>query len=321
MIGPLADDRIEILGPWHALGKAEDTISFLAGLRAALPSAQIDHECGCGIVAEADGAIDAAVAAAEAADIVLLCIGEESGMSGEAGSRAYPGLPECQRRLADAVLASGKPVVVALSAGRPLTVPWLFQNAGTVLATWLPGTQAGPALADILTGKCNPSGKLPVSWPVDVGQIPIFYAHRPTGRPAEAAMRETSKYLDIAVEPLFPFGHGLSYTRFAYRGIKLSAATMRLGQTLMVEAEIANEGGVDGRETALLFIRDPVASVARPVLELKGMAQIDLAAGASGTVRFELSCEDLSFPDDTGAMILEPGTWRSWSGRKRIGRR
>ena len=186
----------------------------------------------------------AALEAAGKADIVLLCLGESAGMCGEAASRAHPDLPQAQRRLAEAVFALGKPVIVALSCGRPITAPWLFERADAVLATWFLGSEAGPALADVLIGRCNPSGKLPVSWPRDVGQMPLFYAQRPTGRPADAdpANDYTSRYTDMPNDPQFPFGHGLSYTRFAYGPPRLSRAAMAPGETVTVEADIANEG-------------------------------------------------------------------------------
>ena len=200
-------------------------------------------------------------------------------MSGEAASRARPGLPGRQAELAQAVLDLGKPVVVTLSSGRPLMVPWLFERADAVLATWFLGSEAGNAVGDVLSGRHNPTARLPVSWPVDVGQIPIFYAQRPTGRPADPTEHYTSKYLDLPVDPLFAFGHGLSYARFAYRDLRAAPAELRPGETITVEVEVANEGAVAGEETVFLFLRDPVASVARPLLELKGVAKIALERG------------------------------------------
>jgi len=307
VIGPLADAQKDMLGPWYAAGRADDTVSFLSGIRDALPGWRISHEAGCGIETADAGQFAAALQAARNADVVLLCLGEAAGMSGESASRARPDLPACQRRLAEAVFGLGKPVAVALGAGRPLTVPWLFEKADAVLATWFLGSEAGSALADVLTGAWNPGGKLPVSWPVAVGQMPIFYGQRPTGRPADPANRYTSQYLDIPVAPLFPFGHGLSYTRFLYGDLRLSAAEMSLGESVTVEVDIANDGPAQGEETAFLFIRDPLASIARPVLELKGMAKIALAPAASGTVRFALSCAEVAFPDAEGRPVLEAG--------------
>jgi beta-glucosidase len=309
IIGPFAAHPQEMLGPWYAAGKADQTVTFLAGLRDALPSWRIEHEAGTGISEALDGGPGAAIEAARRADVVLLCLGEAAGMCGEASSRVDPGIPQCQRHLAEAIFELGKPAIVALSSGRPLIAPWLFEKADAVLATWFLGSEAGSALADILMGRSNPSGKLPVSWPHHVGQMPLFYAQRATGRPADADPDNayTSRYMDAPVGPLFPFGHGASYTQFFYRAVRVSADTLAPGERLRIEAYIINEGPVEGEETAFLFIRDPVASVSRPVLELKGVAKITLAAGASGTVLFELTCDDLSFPDEHGLPLLEAG--------------
>jgi beta-glucosidase len=291
VVGPLADARSDMLGPWRASGDGDAAVSFLDGLRRALP----------------DWSIAGGTGAMGDADIVLLCIGESASMCGEASSRARPGVPEDQRKLAEEVFRAGKPVAVALTCGRPLIAPWLFESADAVLATWFLGSEAGGALAEVLTGAVNPSGKLPVSWPYDAGQIPLYYAQRPSGRPAKADEHDSSKYLDAPVEPQFPFGHGLSYARFAYGEPRATPETVRAGDPILVEADIANEGAVAGEETALLFIRDPVASISRPLLELKGMARIRLEPGASGAVRFELSSDDLSFLDEEGRPHLEPG--------------
>ena len=294
--GPLSDARGDMLGPWRAAGEAKDTVSFLDGLKKGLPGWRIGH-------AEGGAALDAV----READVTLLCVGESAILCGEATSRARPTLPDDQRRFAEEVLASGKPVIVALTSGRPLIAPWLFEKADAVLATWYLGSEAGAALGDILTGHANPSGKLPVSWPYDAGQIPIFYAQRPSGRPAKADEHDTSKYLDAPVEPQFGFGHGLSFTRFVYGEPRASSEIIRQGDSFFVEADITNEGAVEGEETAFLFIRDPVASVARPLLELKGVAKMSLAPGQSGAVRFELTSDDLSFPGNDGEPRLEGG--------------
>ena len=309
VLGPLAESPKDMLGPWYAAGKASQARDFLGGIREALPGWQIAYAAGTGIHDEDPASFSTALEAAGKADIVLLCVGEAAGMCGEAASRAHPGLPPAQRRFVEAVFELGKPVIVALSCGRPITAAWLFEKADAVLVTWFLGSEAGPALADVLTGECNPSGKLPVSWARDVGQMPIFYAQRPTGRPIDADPNNayTSRYVDMPNEPQFPFGHGLSYTRFAYGAMRLSSTTMAPGETVSVEVDIVNEGTADGEETAFLFIRDPVASVARPVLELKGFARVLLPAGASGTVRFELCGEEVAFMDEEGNAVLESG--------------
>jgi beta-glucosidase len=207
------------------------------------------------------------------------------------------------------VLDLGKPVIVTLSSGRPLMAPWLFERADAVLATWFLGSEAGNAIGDVLCGRHNPTARLPVSWPVDVGQIPIFYAERPTGRPADPAEHYTGKYIDLPVEPLFPFGHGLSYTRFAYRDLRAQPDRLQPGEAVTVEVEVANEGAVAGEETVFLFLRDPVASIARPLLELKSVAKIALEPGARGTVRFQLATTDFAFLGPDLSPCLEAGAF------------
>ncbi|MGH6928829.1 MAG: glycoside hydrolase family 3 C-terminal domain-containing protein, partial [Dongiaceae bacterium] len=314
VLGPLADAREDMLGPWSGAGRAEDMVTFLDGVRKAWPQSEITHAKGVDIDGDDMSGIPVAFDLARHADVVILCLGEARWMSGEAGCRARPGLPGRQAALADAVLESGKPVVVLLSSGRQLTVPWLFERAGAVLATWYLGSEAGHAAADVLSGRWNPTGRLPVSWPVDVGQIPIFYARLPTGRPFDAGVRYTSKYLDMPNEPLFPFGHGLGYNRFAHDNLRVDRAELRPGETVSVELDVANEGGVAGEETILLFVRDPVASVSRPVLELKGMTKIRLEAGRRGTARMTLTTDALAFLGHDLKPRLEPGVFELFVG-------
>jgi beta-glucosidase len=317
VIGPFAENPSEMLGPWYAQGKAEEMTTFLHGIREALPGWTISFAAGGGVVEKDPAAFALALEAVRDADIVLMCLGEELLMSGEAASRARPNLPIVQRQLAKAVFAWRKPTIVTLTSGRPMTgLAWLLDSADAVLATWFLGSEAGNGLADVLTGRFNPSGKLPVCWPVDVGQVPIFYAQRPTGRPRDPDNHMTSRYIDMPNEPLFCFGHGLSYTRFSFKAVRSSAPVLARGGSLRVEVDIANEGDMAGEETALLFIRDPVASVTRPVLELKGMAKISLAPGASGTVGFTISCDDICFPDDAGHPVFEAGVIELLAGPK-----
>ncbi|MGO9170513.1 MAG: glycoside hydrolase family 3 N-terminal domain-containing protein [Rhodomicrobium sp.] len=297
--GPLASAAGEMFGPWPAAGKAEKTVSFLEGLRNAQPDWDIAHFEDSGRSGAAD--------AAGKADALLLCLGETAAMCGEATSRARPGLPGRQAALLEEALAFGKPVIAVLTCGRPLIEPRLFEAADAVLAAWFLGSEAGHALADILTGKTSPSGKLPVSWPADVGQIPIFYAQRRTGRPADPKLNQTSKYLDVPAAPLFPFGHGMSYTHFAYSALRVSPQDLTKDGQLSVEAAIENQGPVAGEETCFLFIRDSAASIARPVLELRGFVKIALDPGQRGSVRFELKASDLGFLDEDGSPKLEAG--------------
>jgi beta-glucosidase len=307
VIGPLADARDDMLGPWAAAGRAEGTVTMLEGLRAALPSSEISHAPGVAIEGGETGGIGAALDLARAADVVVLCLGEARRMSGEAASRARPDLPGRQSELAQAVLDLGKPVVVLLSSGRPLMAPWLFERAHAVLATWFLGSEAGHATGDVVSGRYNPTGRLPVSWPVEVGQIPIYYARRPSGRPADPEMHYSSKYLDLPVEPLFPFGHGLSYSRFVPGALRVSAAELAPGQELSVEVEVTNQGSTPGEVTMFMFIRDPVASVSRPVLEFRGVSKAVLDPGASTTLRFALTVDDVRFLGPDLSPRLEPG--------------
>jgi beta-glucosidase len=303
LLGPLADAPAEMLGPWVAAGRADEAIGVLEGLRAALPDAAITHVQGVPIEAEAPDTIADAVAAARQADHVVLCVGEAAWMSGEAASRARIDLPGRQAELADAVLATGKPVVVLLFSGRPIAMPDVFANAAATLACWFPGTGAGAAVAAILTGARGPSAGLAVTWPRDTGQIPIAYSARSGGRPENPDDKYTSKYLDLPNTPQFPFGHGLSYTRFA-----LTDPTVEIiGTGVAVTTRITNTGDRVGFARVLLFVRDPVASVARPTLELRAFARVPLDPGETLPFRFRLDRSDFAFPDATLRPTVEPG--------------
>jgi beta-glucosidase len=308
VLGPLADTKEEMLGPWSGAGRWEDMVTFLTGIKTAWPHSEISHAAGVAIEGEDGSGVKDALDMARAADLVVLCLGEARWMSGEAGSRARPVLPGLQREFAEAVFATGKPTIVLLSCGRPLAVSWLFERAGAVLLTWYLGSEAGHAAADVLTGKWNPSARLPVSWPVDIGQIPIFYNRLPTGRPYDAAFRYSSKYLDMPNEPLFTFGHGLSYANVTYRNLRVRPSELKKGDSVTVEVELANEGEQAGEETVLLFARDPVASVSRPVLELKAMKKLKLEPHKAETVRMKLATDDLSFLGHDLEPRLESGT-------------
>ena len=233
--------------------------------------------------------IAAALEICRDADVVLLCLGEAAGMSGEAASRARLGLPGRQEALAWAAFSLGKPVVALLSSGRPLTLPWLFERASATVATWFLGTEAGNAIADVLTGRFNPVGRLPVTWPRAVGQIPIFYAARPSGRPFDPIDPYTSKYLDCSVEPQFYFGHGLSYSRFALSNLAALQQRVSFDDVIRLSVDVVNEGSIEGETTVFLFARDVVASVVRPVLELKRFAKIALGAGEKDVLDFDVS--------------------------------
>jgi beta-glucosidase len=315
LIGPLADARAEMLGPWAIAGNAADCVTIREGLNAALPDAGIAFAPGVAI----DGADMSGIAAAREicrnADLVVLCLGEAANMSGEAASRANPGLPGVQSALAEAIFDLGKPVVALISSGRPLTIAAIVEKAKAVVATWFLGAEAGNAIADVLTEKFNPTGRLPVTWPRDVGQVPIFFAERPSGRPTNPDDHYTSKYLDIPVEPLFFFGHGLSYSRFTLTNLRASKAAFKSGGELTIEVDVMNGGPAAGEATIFLFARDVVASVARPVLELKGVAKIALRSGEGGTVCFMLAAAALAFPGRDLKPVLEPGEFLLLAGQ------
>ncbi|SED64426.1 beta-glucosidase [Rhizobiales bacterium GAS188] len=316
VIGPLADASGALQDQGKAAGTAGKAIAVLDGLRDALPDAAISFTPGCGVDRIEDSAKAKALDLARRNDVVVLCLGETPAMSGEAASRARPGLPEAQCELARAVIALEKPVVVLLFSGRPLVLPdWLAERAEALLAVWFPGSETAGVVGDVLSGRFNPTGRLCMTWPIDVGQIPIFFGERPTGRPAIADVHYSSKYLDMPNEPLFGFGHGLSYSQFDLSGLRADRAEMRAGDSIHVEVDVANSSAVAGEETIFLFVHDPVASVARPLLELKGFGKIALAAGDQGTVRFRLAAEDLRFVGPDLASRLEPGAFDLYVGR------
>jgi beta-glucosidase len=248
VVGPLADDRRAVIGTWSADGKAEDAVSVLAGIQAALGTgARVLHAKGCEIEGGGDEGFAAAVDAAKQADAVVVVVGESADMSGEASSRSVLDLPGRQMDLVRAVHAAGRPMVVVLLNGRPLTIPWIAEHVPAILVAWHGGTEAGNAAADVLFGDVNPGGKLPITFPRSVGQVPIYYAHKATGRPP-GDVKWTSKYLDVPVTPQFPFGHGLSYTTFELSGLKLGRTSVAPGGSLPVEVTVKNTGSRAGDE-------------------------------------------------------------------------
>jgi beta-glucosidase len=311
VLGPLADAPAEMRGPWFCAATPESSVSVLAGLRSAFPQAEVLHAAGVASEAGDDSGFSAALDLCDAADCIILCLGETAAMSGEAASRSHLGLPGIQRRFAETVFERARraqvPVIVILFSGRALIVPWLIEQAHAVLAAWFPGSEAGNAIADLLTGRSSPSGRTPVTWPRDAGQVPIFFSERPSGRPFNAGDRFTSKYLDVANEPLFPFGFGLTYGRFVLSNLRLSSQTVAENDTLEIRVDVANLGSREAQETVFLFTHDKVASVARPVLELKGFGKISLPPGESGTVAISLQCSDLCFPGMDLEPVFEPG--------------
>ena len=318
VLGPLADAPRQMRGPWWGAAEPDDAVSVLEGLRRALPASVLLSASGVSLEgegtrleSEARGDFAAALEAVERADAVVLCLGEGAEMSGEAASRACPDLPGDQAAFADAVLERAarraSPVILVLFSGRPLIVPALMERADAVLAAWFPGCEAGNAIAEVLAGHASPSGRTAMSWPRAVGQIPVFFGQRPGGRPYAARQRFTSQYLDLPVGPLFAFGHGLGFGRCRLERLRVSAPTLRLEESLTVEVEVIHEAGRALEETLFLFVRDPVASVARPVLELKGFGKIRLAPGESGTLTLTLRGAELCFPGADLEPVFEPG--------------
>jgi beta-glucosidase len=314
VIGPLADNQADLLGSWHARGRPEDVVTVLVGIRRrAAPTATITYARGSTITgSERDGFAEA-VEVARKADVAIVVVGEHEGETGEAASRTAVDLPGVQRDLIEAVHGSGTPIVAVIMSGRPLAVPWLADNVPAILQTWHPGIQGGNALADVLWGEFNPSGKLTVSFPRTGGQIPIYYSRDNTGRPRTDS-KFTSKYLDSPNTPLYPFGHGLSYTTFEYGDLVLSADTISQDGTISVSALMRNAGDVAGAEVVQLYIRDLVASVVRPVKELKGFTKVYLEPGERESVRFTLGPHDLGFYNQDMQWVVEPGVFQVWIG-------
>ncbi len=307
LIGPLADSAGEMLGPWAGASRREEAVSVRDGLAAAFPGTDIPFAGGCPIDHPDETEIPAAVALATAADHVLLCIGEAAWMSGEAASRARMDLPGSQAALLDAIIATGTPTTILLFSGRPLILPPSADRAAALLACWFPGSEAGHAVADLLTGAASPSAALPVTWPRDTGQIPITYAARPGGRPEEPDNHYSSKYLDLPNTPAFAFGHGLTYTRFTLADPIVTPGAP--GEATGVETTLTNTGPRPGTATVFLFIRDPVARIARPTLELRRFTRVTLAPGATATIGFQLTRADLSFLDADLRPVFEPGAF------------
>jgi beta-glucosidase len=325
VIGPLGDDQHDMLGPWWGQGRDADAVSLLAGIRAVRPDttftpgcAMVDRdppdltpadECG------SDAGFPAAVAAARAADQVVLALGETRGQSGEAAARSEIDLPGRQQELIDAVRATGKPVTVVLFNGRPLTLSAVDASANAILEAWFPGVEAGNAVADVLFGKVNPGGKLPVTFPRALGQVPIYYNHEPTGRPCDITAKYNSRYRDInSCDPLYAFGYGLSYTTFSVTDLRLSTVSVRRDGRLTASVDVTNTGTRAGDEVVQLYLHDPVASVSQPVRRLRGFQRVTLAPGQRRTVSFTIDRDDFGFYDNRGRFAVEPGTIELYAG-------
>ena len=315
VIGPLADDRRAPLGWWSGDGKDTDTVTALAGIKAKVsPQTKVTYAKGCEVLGDSDAGFAEAVATARQSEVALVFVGEAKEMVGEAASRSTLDLPGRQMDLVKAIQATGKPTIVVLINGRPPTISWIVENVPAVLEAWMGGTESGNAIADVLFGDVNPGGKLPVTFPRTVGQVPIYYNHMNTGRPPEASTRYNSKYLDLPWTPQFPFGFGLSYTQFKITNLQLSDPSIARNGQLKVSVEVQNVGKRAGDEVVQLYIRDVAASMTRPVKELKGFKRISLKPGETQRVEFTLGPEHLGFYNREMKYVVEPGEFKVMVG-------
>lgn len=313
VIGPLADNHKDPLGCWAFDGNPADVVSLLAGVRQAVGAgARVLYSEGCAIDSEDVGGIEAAVSAARQADVVVLALGEALEMSGESRSRTSLDLPGAQRRLVLAVASTGKPIAAVLLSGRPLALPWLQEHASAIVQAWHLGVQSGNAIADVLFGDYNPSGRLPVTFPHNVGQVPIYYYRKKTGRPPAGVY--SSYYIDSTTEPLYPFGYGLSYTRFEYGSVTTDRTSMNADEGLELSVKVTNAGDRAGEETVQLYVRDEVASVTQPLKKLIGFRKIRLAPGESANVTFQVSADRLAIIDKNMKLSVEPGDFTLYVG-------
>ncbi len=326
VIGPLGDDQHDMLGPWWGKGEDDDAVSVRKGIADA-STGTTTYVQGCSLSNEeppdydpaddctSSDAFADAVAAAAAADQVVLAVGETREMSGEATSRSTIDLPGDQQKLIDAIAATGKPLAVVLFNGRPLTLSKVVDSAPAVLEAWFPGIEAGNAVADVVFGKVDPGGKLPVSFPQTLGQVPIYYNHEPTGRPCDVTQKYDSRYRDLRTcDPLFPFGFGLSYTTFDVSDLQLSRGSVKRSGSVVASMKVTNTGDVAGDDVAQLYIHDPVASISQPVRRLRGFERVTLDPGESRTVQFTLDASDFGFYDNRGKFVVEPGAIEVYAG-------
>jgi len=337
LVGPLADSKLNMLGTWSVSGDHSKSITVLEGMKNA-GGANILYAKGANLTDDTalakrvnafnkqvdidqrspDAMLEEALSVAAKADVVVAVVGEGADMTGEASSMSNIALQPSQQKLLQALVKTGKPVVIVLFNGRPMTLPWEEQNASAILDVWFPGTEGGNAIADVIFGKYNPSGKLTTSFPVNVGQIPIHYNHKNTGRPFDGNVNSAkfkSNYLDVSNDPLYPFGFGLSYTSFTYSSIKLSKSSLKGNETLTATVNLTNSGKYPGEEVVQLYISDPVATITRPVKELKGFQKVSLNVGESKDVTFRITTEQLKFFNsalkydwESGEFIIHVGT-------------
>jgi beta-glucosidase len=324
VIGPLADNQHDMLGPWWGVGRDEDAVSVFDAIADRSPGATYAQGCelsnaepptddpeGC----TSDAGFARAVTTARRADQVVLALGETREMSGEAAARSTIDLPGRQEELLEAVVATGKPVAVVLFNGRPLALEDIVDDAPAILEAWFPGVQAGPAVADVVFGDVNPGGKLPVTFPQRLGQVPIYYNHEQTGRPCNPDAKYVSRHRDIpSCAPLFEFGYGLSYTTFDVTNLQLSSASVPSYGSVTASVDVTNTGERTGDDVVQLYIHDPVASISQPVRRLRGFERVTLEPGQTQTVSFKLDGSDFGFYDERGKFVVEPGAIDVYAG-------
>lgn len=338
LIGPLADAKENMTGTWSVAAENSKSISLLAGLQSAVgDNAKIVYAKGSNLTADsvleqratmfgktlhrdkrpAEDILKEALKVANKADVIVAAVGESAEMSGESSSRTDIEIPQIQQDLLRALLETGKPVVLVLFTGRPLALTWEHENVPAILNVWFGGSESGDAIADVLFGDVNPSGKLTMTFPQNVGQIPLYYNRKNTGRPLKEGKwfeKFRSNYLDVSNDPLYPFGYGLSYTTFNYSDIILNKKSFKPGESITAEVTVSNTGLTEGKEVVQLYIRDMVGSITRPVKELKGFQKIHLKAGESKTVSFRITEEDLKFYNSDLKFVSEPGDFKLFIG-------
>ncbi|WP_159799346.1 beta-glucosidase BglX [Flavobacterium sp. MK4S-17] len=319
-VGPLVNDEWNIIGSWAASGDRYGyAVSVQEGVNKIITDkSKVTFDKGVEIIDSRRDMMKAALDNARKADVIVAVMGEFENMSGEAASRTDIDLPGIQKEFLSELKKLGKPVVLVLMNGRPLTLTWENENMDAILEAWFPGTMGGDAIAQTLYGLNVPSGKLPMTFPRNVGQVPIYYNHKNTGRPylgaGDPEQKYKSRYIDVDNSPLYPFGYGLSYTKFDYSNLKLSSQTLNYSTKIKVSVDVANEGNFDGEEVVQLYIQDEVGSVTRPVKELKGFKKVFLKKGEKKTVEFEITADDLRFYNIDMKFVAEPGDFKVFIG-------
>jgi beta-glucosidase len=315
VVGPLADNWFDPMGSWRAAGRREDTITLLEGIRNYVSDVtEVVYAPGVGITDPSRDGFEEALQIARNSDVVIAALGEGADMSGEAASRATLTLPGIQQEFLKALYDTGTPVVFVVMAGRPLNLSWAHEHIPAIVNAWFLGTQSGNAIAEVLFGEYNPGGKLPATYPRSVGQVPVYYYHKNTGRPENPEDRFTSKYIDSPTSPLYPFGYGLSYTTFDYSNLRLSDTIISTGDSLKVFIDVTNTGPVRGDEVVQLYVRTMASGITRPVKELKSFRRITIAPGETETIEFVLHPSQLRYYDREMNYTIEPGRVKVFVG-------